>query len=207
VVLLRHGETDFHTENRYAGITDLPLNDTGRRQAAELGRWAASTRICALLSSDLRRAIETAEPIARAAGISPVVEPRFRELDFGRGEGLTRDEMRERFPAEREAFEIDPFANSLPAAESASDAVVRARAALRDAVKQASDADADELVVIVCHSTLLRLLATDLIGALRPNYRTLFPSIRPASGIVLETDGERAGILAVNPDLQPGWRA
>jgi broad specificity phosphatase PhoE len=207
VLLLRHGETDFHAENRYAGATDLPLNETGRNQASRVGEWAASTTICSLWSSNLRRAIETASPLAAATGLDPVVDARFRELDFGRGEGLTQADMREEFPQEREAFEIDPFANPLPLGESAPDALARAKEGLENAIDQTSDAAADELLVIVSHSTLLRLLATDLIGAPLSSYRRLFPSIPPASGIAMTTNGRRAGILAVNPDLKPGWRA
>lgn len=206
VLLLRHGETDFHAENRYAGSTDLPLNSHGRRQATALAEWASASAICSLWSSDLLRARETAAPVAVATGLTPVVDPRFRELDFGLGEGLTQAEMRVEFPSEREAFETDPFANPLPNGEAAPDAISRARGALEDALERSASAAPDELVVIVSHSTLLRLLATDLIGAPRSSYRTLFPSIRPASGIAIKINGKRAGILAVNPDLKAGWR-
>jgi broad specificity phosphatase PhoE len=207
VLLLRHGETEFHAENRYAGVTDLPLNETGRRQADRVGVWAATTKICSLWCSDLQRAIETTAPLVAATGLNPVVDARFRELDFGRGEGLTQANMRTEFPREREAFETDPYANPLPLGESGSAALARAREAFEDAIDQTSSAAKDELLVIVSHSTLLRLLVTDLIGAPLSSYRKLFPSIPPASGIAITTNGRRAGILAVNPDLKPGWRA
>jgi broad specificity phosphatase PhoE len=207
VLLLRHGETGFHAENRYAGVTDLPLNDNGKRQAEHLAEWASSTAIGSLWSSDLLRAVQTASPLAAVSGLPPIVEPGFRELDFGRGEGMTQAEMRAEFPRERTAFEVDPFSNALPLGESGPDAVARARAALRNVLEQSTATAPDDLIVIVTHSTLLRLLVADLIGAPRSSYRTLFPSIHPASGIAIQTNGERAGILAVNPELNAGWRA
>ncbi|MBI0382368.1 histidine phosphatase family protein, partial [Streptomyces albiflaviniger] len=65
-VLVRHGETVWHAENRYAGRTDVPLTEHGHQQAAELGAWAAGRRLDAVLSSPLSRARLTAEPAAAA---------------------------------------------------------------------------------------------------------------------------------------------
>jgi broad specificity phosphatase PhoE len=198
VAFLRHGETTFHAENRYAGATDVALTATGHEQARRLGRWACGVRLAGLWCSDLMRAIDTAATIGQATGVSPHVDTRFRELDFGQGEGRTRDEMHELFGSAREQFEIDPQAHPLPCAERPSDAIRRARPALTEAL---TSARADGLLVIITHSTLLRVLTMDLIGIPVARYRTLLPAIEPASGVVLRIDGERTGILAVNPHL------
>jgi broad specificity phosphatase PhoE len=99
LVLVRHGETVWHHDNRYAGRSDVALTDRGRDQAEQLARWAGGTRIDAVHTSPLQRARDTAEPAGRALGVAVAVDERLVEVDFGRGDGLTRDEMRERFPA------------------------------------------------------------------------------------------------------------
>ncbi len=93
VLLARHGETDDNREPlRFQGWQDTPLNDTGRRQAAELAEQVASRGIVSLWSSDLSRARETAEIVASRLGLEVRVDARLREANRGRWEGrLFRD--------------------------------------------------------------------------------------------------------------------
>ena len=67
--LVRHGETDWNLQRRIQGSTDIPLNDTGREQAAATGRLLARREWDAIYSSPLSRAIETGELIAREVGL------------------------------------------------------------------------------------------------------------------------------------------
>ncbi|WP_234430688.1 histidine phosphatase family protein, partial [Streptomyces sp. NRRL F-4489] len=113
-LLVRHGETVWHAENRYAGRTDVPLTDRGREQARTLAHWAATAHLTAIRTSPLTRARLTAAPAADACGLTPHTDPRLTELDFGQGEGLTRDEMRRRFPQQLAAFLTDPADHHLP---------------------------------------------------------------------------------------------
>jgi broad specificity phosphatase PhoE len=204
VALLRHGETPFHGENRYAGQSDVPLNDTGRAQAARLAEWAATASIASVWASDLSRSVDTAQGVATASGLVLNTDARLRELDFGIGDGLTTAEMRERFPAERAAFERNPEEFPLPGGERPAHAVARAKAALADAIEES--AGASGIVVVIAHSTLLRLLTLDLIGVPLARYRAVFPKIEPGSGIILRTDGRTGGILTVNAQLSPGFQ-
>ena len=93
VLLARHGETDDNREPlRFQGWRDTPLNDTGRRQAAELADRLAGEGIVSLWSSDLIRAAETAEIVGHRLGLSATFDPRLREANRGRWEGrLFRD--------------------------------------------------------------------------------------------------------------------
>jgi broad specificity phosphatase PhoE len=102
VLLARHGQTDDNLEPlRFQGWRDTPLNDTGRRQAAELAERVASIGIASLWSSDLLRASETAEIVGARLGIRPRLDWRLREGNRGRWEGrLFEDVSRE----EPEAF-------------------------------------------------------------------------------------------------------
>ncbi|AXK34009.1 histidine phosphatase family protein [Streptomyces armeniacus] len=174
--LARHGQTVWHAENRYAGSSDIDLTPRGREQARQLGDWAAGMaargELTAVLSSPLRRCRETAEPAAAATGRPLETDARLRELDFGRGEGLTRDEMRREFGAERAAFERDPGAVALPGGEDPEAAVARGLEALREV---AASAPGGGPVLVVAHNTLLRMCLCAMLGIPLSEYRRVLP--------------------------------
>ncbi len=101
IFLARHGETDWNRELRFQGHRDPPLNETGRRQARELAERLAGEELVWVYSSSLRRALETAELVARPLGLPLSSEDGLREVDTGSWSGLTRAEIEERYP---EAF-------------------------------------------------------------------------------------------------------
>lgn len=102
VLLIRHAETAWNRERRWQGHADVPLTPEGHRQAGELAARIRRARlgIAALVSSDLRRATETASAIGDAVGLPVRLERDWREMDVGNWSGLGRDEIRERFPDE-----------------------------------------------------------------------------------------------------------
>ena len=99
ILLARHGETDWNRDLRVQGHSDTPLNETGRAQARELARSLAAEPIHAIYASDLARARETAEIVAAARKLEVSSEPGLRERSFGSWEGLTRQEIDDRFGA------------------------------------------------------------------------------------------------------------
>ena len=200
LILTRHGETTWHAENRYAGSTDLPLTPRGHEQAARLGRWARGAGLDALWASPLARARETAAPAAEATGLRLQVDPRLRELDFGRGEGLTRAEMEARFPDALRAFLEDPVAHHLPGGEDPRAAVARARTCLEDI----SAALPGGHVLVVMHSTLLRALLCDLLGVALGEYRRIFPAVHNCSLTAVRLRGTYAELLEFNTPLPSG---
>ncbi len=112
LILARHGETDWNRDGIWQGHGDPPLNELGRRQAAELARRLADVQIDALYSSDLRRAYETATIVGRAKGLEITADPDLREMDVGSWSGFTSEEIATRFPGmashdgeAREAFD------------------------------------------------------------------------------------------------------
>jgi broad specificity phosphatase PhoE len=98
ILLARHGETEWNRLGRWQGHADPPLNDLGRRQAEMLAAQLAGDGITAIYASDLRRASETAAIVAGHLGLAVTEERALREIDVGSWSGLTRDEVRERFP-------------------------------------------------------------------------------------------------------------
>ena len=98
LVAVRHGRTAWNVNGRFQGHTNVPLDETGRRQAESLAEWLAADVFDAAATSDLRRTRETAEIILGPRGLVAAVDPRWREMEFGQWEGLTWAEITTRFP-------------------------------------------------------------------------------------------------------------
>src|SRR5229473_2583476 len=88
-LLLRHGQTPMSVEKRYAGTSDVPLTETGVRQADAAAKRLADAGLDVIVTSPLLRARQTAAAVASLGGADVVVDEGFRETDFGVWEGLT----------------------------------------------------------------------------------------------------------------------
>jgi len=104
VLLLRHGQTSWNAQDRFQGQTDVDLNDVGRRQASRAARLLAGLRPHALVSSDLRRARDTAAALAALTGLEVVPDKRLRETYAGSWQGMTAAEIDATHPEQREAW-------------------------------------------------------------------------------------------------------
>jgi probable phosphoglycerate mutase len=198
--LVRHGRTAWHRPNRYAGRSDIDLDDTGAAQARELAGWAARARLAAIATSPLRRAVHTAAPAAAATGLAPVVDPRLRELDFGVAEGRTLDEVRAADPEVAARFVADPAGCPFPGGEAPADAVARARATF----DELADRYSGEAVLVVAHNTLIRLVVCAVLGIPLSEYRRILPRLDPVTRTTLRFAGGPVGMLAYNAPLDPG---
>lgn len=200
IVLVRHGETVWHAENRYAGSSDIELTPKGLEQAQQLAAWARTAGLAAIWASGLSRAQITARPAAETAGLPLQVDERLNELHFGRGEGLTDAEMEREFPEARAAFKRDPAANPLPEGEDPRRAAERGVAALHDIAAAAPEGRS----LVVAHNTLIRLMLCQLLGIPLARYRTVFP--RLSNGTLTEIafsrqSGRAAALLSFNAPL------
>lgn len=92
-LLIRHAESLWNAASRWQGQSDPPLSPRGREQAKRLAESLSAERIDLLISSDLRRALETAEIVGASHGLVPAPDRRLRELDVGEWSGLTRPEI------------------------------------------------------------------------------------------------------------------
>ena len=101
LLLLRHGQTTWNAQSRFQGQLDIDLDETGRAQAERAAELLARLRPDALVASDLRRARDTADALARRTGLPVTHDPRLRETFAGQWQGLTTAEIDERFGAER----------------------------------------------------------------------------------------------------------
>ncbi len=182
--LVRHAETVWHQENKYAGHTDIQLTELGHQQAAELIPWIKAVNPNVIASSDSLRAKDTALPLAESLGKELVIESRFREVNFGEIEGLTPDEMLIQYPELRAAFLLNPADTRMPGGESGREAVNRALPGLIELLARKDN----EIVIIVCHGTLMRLLTCSLLGINLNEYRRTFPIIPNTGKIALQVE-------------------
>ena len=160
MLLLRHAETDWNRERRFQGWRDTPLSATGREQAESAARLLAGTPLAAVWSSPLGRARETAAIIAAPHGLAVRESEAFKEMGFGSWEGLTREEVRQRFPDAHRAWAETPREASWPGAETLE--VVRARALA--GLEELREAHDDQTVCLVSHGITARVLILEALG-------------------------------------------
>ena len=118
IVLIRHGETDWNTETRIQGHTDIPLNAKGKWQAQRVGAALAEEGLQAVYSSDLQRAHATAQAVAQACGLPLQVSTRLRERAFGRFEGRTFVEIESEWPEAAQRWRLRDPSFGPPGGES-----------------------------------------------------------------------------------------
>jgi broad specificity phosphatase PhoE len=206
LTLVRHGRTIWHAENRYTGVSDVPLDETGRAQAVALAGWAARQHFDVLVCSPVPRALATAAPVAAAIGLEPEVVADLREVDFGIAEGRTLAELRVSDPAAAEAFVADPVTNPFPGAEPPAAAAERAVGALRGVAERHSGRS----VLVIAHNTLLRLALCAWLGIPLARYRAVLPRLENTAATRLRVPADTAAppaLLALNVPTSPAVTA
>lgn len=177
LTLVRHGRSVWHAGNRYAGVSDVHLDEVGREQAAQLAEWAARHPHDAVICSPLRRSADTAAPIADALGVPAEVEPDLREMDFGEAEGYTLAELRVRSPLAAAAFVTDPVDYTFPGSEHPKAVAERVQNVLRGLARRYPGGS----VLVVGHNTALRLALCGWLGIPLRHYRHVLPKLDNAS--------------------------
>ena len=158
--LLRHGETPLSVEKRFSGRGDPTLTDRGVAQAKAAAHRLAEHNIDAVISSPLRRAMQTAEAVAEAVGVDVAVEDGFVETDFGAWEGLTFAEVRSRWPDQMSAWLASPDVAPTDG-EPFSETFERVRRARESVVARY----AGRTVVVVSHVTPIKVLLREALEA------------------------------------------
>ncbi len=159
LLLARHGETEWSADGRHTSRTDLPLTDNGRRLARRLAPRLADRRFALVLTSPMRRTVETCE----LAGLGEEAEIRdqLREWDYGDYEGITTAEIQQRRPG------WSLWRDGCPNGEVAAEVGARADGVITEV--RAAHADA----VLFGHGHMLRVLAARWLG-LAPADGSLF---------------------------------
>lgn len=110
IYLIRHGETFWNREERVQGHIDIGLNERGQWQAEQLGQYMSNRRLDAVISSDLIRAADTAQAVAKAHKLEVQLDAKIRERNYGVMQGMLYADLKDKFPRHFEAWmarEID----------------------------------------------------------------------------------------------------
>jgi probable phosphoglycerate mutase len=161
LVLVRHGETHWNAVGRAQGHADVPLNEVGRGQAETVAPVLAAFGASRLWSSDLLRALQTAEYVAAATGLSIEPDARLREYDVGARSGLTLTEFADRFPEEYAAWVAEAASPRVPGEESTEEVRDRIVPALRDCL---AALEPGETGLVVLHGACLKVGLMGLLG-------------------------------------------
>lgn len=124
-IIVRHGETLWNESGRYQGQSDVELSEKGRHQAALLAERFPVGRLDAVYSSDLRRAVGTAAPVAKKYGLTVRREAAFRELNFGEWEGLTYSDISKKWPEAARLLFTSPDELHIPGGETFAELTAR----------------------------------------------------------------------------------
>jgi broad specificity phosphatase PhoE len=162
VLLIRHGQSQGNAEGRFGGHSPTPLSELGVRQAEATARALANERVTAVYSSDLLRAVQTAEPLARATGLEITRTPALRERSVGLMEGLTFEEAAAAHPDEYASLLRRDFERVLAGGESYRQLLDRAAAELDRAIEQHRGGT----LALFSHTGTICILALHLMGAL-----------------------------------------
>ena len=183
--VVRHGETEWVRERRFAGSRDIPLTAAGRDQCAAVARALASATVAAVYASPLERARASAEVIAKPHGLPVRIVPAFSEMTFGSWEGLTRDEARARDPEAWAQWRSAPHLLKLAGGETIAEVAARVTAGV-EALQAAHEG---HTVVLVSHGVVARVIVLGALGLGLDRLWTL--------------DAAPAGITEI--EYEPGW--
>ena len=190
--LVRHGETELNSTERYWGSTDVKLSDAGFSQAERLCDRLATEKIDAAYSSELRRASATAEIIASSHRLDVITCNELREMNFGELEGLTFTEISQLYPEVTELWLQRSHKLEFPGGESVDEFNSRV-SQFADRLKNHTP---QETILIVAHSGSLRSLMCHLLG-IGPEHRWQF-RLDLASLSILETYPQGAILSLLN---------
>ena len=159
IMLVRHGETEWNVKEVFRGRIDIELNETGLQQAQLLAEYLSGTKIDAIYSSPLKRALTTAEIVANYHKLNVEVAPGLMDLDYGGWQGLPHQEVRSKYGRLYAQWINCPEQIKMPAGESL-DEVRRRAMSVVDSVM----AKYGGIVVLVSHRVVNKVLICALLG-------------------------------------------
>jgi len=190
--LVRHGETELNKEFRFIGRTDVGLSESGISQAKSVAEHLSEKKIKAVYSSDMLRAVQTAEIITEPFGLNVKLLEGLREIDFGSWEGLTYYEIEEMDGDHLAAWIEDPMNINIPKGETWEHFESRVLEAVNRIIKEEKDGE----VIIVSHGGPIKLLVSHYYGRDPEFFNSFWPS--PGKMSAVEIRGDEAQILVLN---------
>jgi alpha-ribazole phosphatase len=159
LILVRHGETEWNIGNIFRGRSDIELNETGLRQAELLAEYLSSTKIDAVYSSPLKRALKTAEILASYHNLQVNIAPGLTDFNFGKWQGLSHQEVKDSYPELYAKWINHPDQVKMPEGESLDDVKKRAMKVVTQVTTKHEGS-----VVLVSHRVVNKVLICTLLG-------------------------------------------
>ena len=192
IYLIRHGQTDWNVAGKIQGKTDIPLNETGRRQAACLAKGMEHRPVAQIFSSDLIRARETARAIGDSQHVEVETISGLEEIGFGKWEGMTLEQIQVIFPTEYEKWCENPVMVAPPGGESLSQIKERCRKVMEEILKMANGDFA-----IVSHGAMLAYVVEYLMRN-DPNDQEIIVGNASITTIQYEPENGTAVLIQAN---------
>ena len=158
LILVRHGETEWNVKEVFRGRANVALNKTGMIQAELLARYLKDVKISAIYSSPLQRALKTAEIVADYHKLAVQVAPGLVDFDYGQWQGLSHQEVKERYGELYARWIKNPHQVKMPSGESLADVSKRATSVVDEVVKYQA------AIVLVSHRVVNKVLICALLG-------------------------------------------
>lgn len=159
IILVRHGETEWNAREIFRGRADVGLNETGTRQAERLAQYLSRLRLTAVYASPLSRARKTAELICRHHNLTVAVTNGLMDFDYGRWQGLSHQEVRDRYPELYAEWLKHPQRVTMPDGEGLGDVRKRALRVVKRIVTSH-----EGTVALVSHRVVNKVLTCALLG-------------------------------------------
>ena len=166
--LIRHGQSAGNAEGRFGGHSPTPLSELGKQQAELTAKTLSKEKIHAIYSSDLFRAVQTAEPLAKILDLPIIKTDAFRERHVGVLEGLTFDESKQQYPKDYYALINRDIQHVITKGESYRHLLRRTTIALREIF----NTHCGEKVVIFSHTGAICYMTLFLLGAINRKTQT-----------------------------------
>jgi broad specificity phosphatase PhoE len=159
IILARHGETEWNVEEVFRGRIDVGLDETGVKQAQLLGEYLSQVKIEAIYASPLKRALKTAEAVARYHQLEIKVTPALIDFNFGQWQGLSVSAVKERYPVLFTEWASHPERVKIPEGETLQDVSERAMALVQEVIDRYTGT-----VVLVSHRVVSKVLMCAMLG-------------------------------------------
>ena len=192
LILVRHGETDWNKQGRCQGVSDVPLNSTGEKQAKDLAHSLKDENISAIYSSDLQRAVNTAKSISEFHSLEVRIDERFREMDQGDFEGLDFTYIREKHADVLKKWREEPETLRIPGGESLTEVQNRAWLAFENLITRHNGKN----VLVVTHNLTIVTLLCRFSGKTLKSFREFI--VQETSKTVIDCNEENFKIEILN---------
>lgn len=159
ILLVRHGATEWNVAEIFRGRIDIELNPTGLKQAELLARYLSPDKLEAIYSSPLKRALKTAEVIARPHGLGVTIAPGLIDFNYGKWQGLSHQEVKEKHRELYARWTRHPEQVRMPEGESLADVRQRALGVINEIIARHQGK-----VILVSHRVVNKVLICALLG-------------------------------------------